>query len=242
MRIGILQTDEVLAPLQPAHGDYPAMFRAALSDPLALPPELGGQPPAFVDYAVYRGELPAPTDCDAYVITGSRHSVYDPLPWLPPLVEFLRAALAARRRIVGICFGHQLIAHFFGGRTARADTGWCVGIQHNRVLVPEPWMVPAASTFDLPASHRDQVMDLPPQAIRIAATDRCPNAGFVLGQDVLALQCHPEFTPAYAHDLLELRRPVLGEDVVNAAQASLDQPSDGQRVARWILNFLVAKP
>lgn len=241
MRIGILQTDEVLEPLQPAHGDYPAMFRAALSDPAALPPELHGNPPQFADYAVYRGELPDPAECDAYVITGSRHSVYDPLPWLPPLVEFLRSALAARRRIIGICFGHQLIAHFFGGSTARADTGWCVGIQHNLVLVPEPWMVPAAATFDLPASHRDQVMALPPDAIRFAATDRCPNAGFVVGTNVLALQCHPEFTPSYARDLLELRRPVLGDDVVDAAQATLGQPSDGPLVARWMLNFLVAK-
>lgn len=241
MRIGILQTDEVLEPLQPAHGDYPAMFRAALSDPAALPPELHGNPPQFADYAVYRGELPDPAECDAYVITGSRHSVYDPLPWLPPLVEFLRSALAARRRIIGICFGHQLIAHFFGGSTARADTGWCVGIQHNRVLVPEPWMVPAAATFDLPASHRDQVMALPPDAIRFAATDRCPNAGFVVGTNLLALQCHPEFTPSYARDLLELRRPVLGDDVVDAAQATLGQPADGHLVARWMLNFLVAK-
>ncbi len=242
MRIGILRTDSVLEGLQPAHGDYPAMFAAVLSDPAALPPALKGVPPEFIEYAAHEGELPAPDACDAYLITGSRHSVYDPLPWLPPLVAFLRQALALDRKIIGICFGHQLIAHFFGGETGPAAVGWCVGLQQNRVKARLPWMSPAVDTFALPASHRDQVQRLPEGALRFASTDSCPNAGFVLGDRVLALQCHPEFTRAYANDLLTVREPVLGTDRVASARTSLDSASDAPLVARWILNFLAGAP
>lgn len=242
MRIGILRTDSVLEGLQPAHGDYPAMFAAALSDPAALPPALKGVPPEFIEYAAWEGELPAPDACDAYLITGSRHSVYDPLPWLPPLVAFLREALARDRKIIGICFGHQLIAHFFGGETGPAAVGWCVGLQQNRVKAQLPWMSPAVETFALPASHRDQVQRLPEGALCFASTESCPNAGFVMGDQILALQCHPEFTRAYANDLLSIREPVLGSDRVAAARTSLEAASDAPLIARWILNFVAGVP
>jgi len=241
MHIGILRTDGVLERFQPAHGDYPAMFQAVLADPAALPPTLAGQPPRFSEFAAHEGELPEPDACDAYVITGSRHSVYDELPWLPPLVEFLRAALAADRKIIGICFGHQLLAHYFGGTTARAEIGWCVGVHDNRVLAVPPWMQPAAGSFGLLSSHRDQVLRLPPGAEPFAATDRCPHAGFTLGRQVLTFQGHPEFTKAYAADLLRMREAALGAEVFAAGMASLERNTDASLVARWILNF-VAMP
>ncbi|MGA1676766.1 MAG: glutamine amidotransferase-related protein [Pseudomonadales bacterium] len=241
MRIGILRTDSVLEGLQTAHGDYPAMFAAVLSNPTVLPEALQGIAPEFAEYAAHEGELPAPDACDAYLITGSRHSVYDPLPWLPPLVEFLRAALAGQRKIIGICFGHQLIAHFFVGETAAAAVGWCIVLQENRVEATASWMTPSVSSFSLPASHRDQVQRLPHGAVRFASTERCPNAGFVVGDQIFALQCHPEFTRAYAEDLLKVREPVLGSERVAAARASLAMPSDAPLVARWILNFVAGK-
>jgi len=238
MHIGILRTDSVLEQFQPDHGDYPAMFSAALADPAALPPDLGGVPPRFSAFAAHEGELPRPDACDAYVITGSRHSVYDELPWLPPLVAFLQAALAAERKIVGICFGHQLIAHHFGGETARAEVGWCVGVHDTRVLRPQPWMEPAAERFGLLSSHRDQVRRLPAGAEPFAASDRCPNAGYVIGRQVLTFQGHPEFTKPYAADLMRMRAETLGPQVFAEGMGSLERDVDSAVVARWILNFL----
>jgi GMP synthase-like glutamine amidotransferase len=238
MHIGILRTDAVLEQVQPVHGDYPSMFRAALADPAALPMAFAGEPPRFSVFSTHEGELPAPDACDAYVITGSRHSVYDDLPWLPPLVEFLRAALAAERKVIGICFGHQLLAHFFGGETARADTGWCVGVHDTRVLAPQPWMQPVAGRFGLLSSHRDQVQRLPADAEPFAASERCPYAGFVIGRQVLTFQGHPEFTKPYAADLMRLREEVLGPEVFAQGMASLEQETDSALVARWILNFV----
>jgi len=241
IHIAILRTDSVLDQFQASHGDYPAMFEAVLASPAALPPALGNRPPRFTAFATHEGELPAdPRTFDAYVITGSRHSVYDELPWLPPLVAFLRAALAADRKVIGICFGHQLLAHHFGGETARAESGWCVGVHDTEVLATQPWMEPRASRFGLLSSHRDQVRRLPEGAQTFAASVRCPNAGFVVGSRVLTFQGHPEFTKAYSADLMRMRESVLGVEAFAAGMASLDTATDETLVARWILNFVAA--
>jgi len=241
IHIAILRTDAVLDQFQAAHGDYPAMFEAALASPAALPPELRDRAPRFSAFAAHEGELPAdPRAFNAFVITGSRHSVYDDLPWLPPLVEFLRTALAADRKVIGICFGHQLLAHHFGGETTRAETGWCVGVHDTEVLEAQPWMEPRATRFGLLSSHRDQVRRLPEGARAFAASARCPNAGFVVGSRVLTFQGHPEFTKAYAADLMRMRESALGAEVFAAGMASLDTATHETLVARWILNFVAA--
>lgn len=239
MRIGILQADSVLESFQPRHGDYPDMFRRLLSDPLARP---GNMPaaPAFLDIDVQAGVYPPAVDCDAYVITGSRHSVYDDLPWIPPLVAFLEEALNARRRVVGICFGHQLLAHFFGGETRAAGVGWCVGVHHAEVVGREPWMEPAAGQLALLSSHKDQVVRLPPGARAFARGGGCPEAGFVLG-DMLTFQGHPEFSKPYAEALMDMRQSVLGADTYRAGKASLASPTDSTLVARWMLTFMAGQ-
>jgi GMP synthase-like glutamine amidotransferase len=242
LHVGILRTDRVLEGLQATHGDYPDMFAALLSDP-ALSEDLPDPPKLMLSaYDVQQGEFPAATACEAYVVTGSRHSVYDDLPWIAALVAFLREALAARRTVVGICFGHQLIAHYFGGETRAADSGWCVGVHRAQVLEQEAWMQPPRPCFNLLSSHRDQAMRLPAAARRFAASAACPNAGFVMevegGGRVLTFQGHPEFSKPYARELMATRRDALGAERLAAGMDSLQEPLDNAVVARWILNFL----
>jgi len=202
------------------------------------------KPPVTVAFSVYDARqpesLPEPGAHRAYLITGSRSSVYDDDPWIGQLADFLHEALARGSRIVGICFGHQLIAHFFGGRTAPAAEGWAVGVQENRVVSHEPWMDGDGSDrLNLIASHKDQVVELPEGAKLIATSDFCPVGGFVIGDRVMTLQGHPEFQPAYSQDLMTMRREVLGESVFNAGMASLEKETDEDRVGRWIVDFLL---
>ena len=230
MRIGILQTDTVSAPLRARHGDYPQMFadlfRAAAD----------GAPVQCQAIDALQGAYPSPEACDAYLITGSRHSVYDGLAWIAPLAAFVGQALDAGSKVLGICFGHQLLAHFFGGRTERAS-GWAVGVHESRVVAEAPWLQPGRERFALLSSHQDQVVRLPEGAELIATNDFCPIAGFVWGRQALAFQGHPEFSKPYAAALMDQRREDLGEATYRAGQASLARDIHPQAVARWMLNF-----
>jgi GMP synthase-like glutamine amidotransferase len=107
LRIGILKTDRVRDDFVASHGDYPDMFHRLLLDAASA---LGMPAPEFVDFDVQNGHYPADlADCDGYVITGSRDSVYDDLPWIRQLEDFVLALHHERRKLIGICFGHQLI-------------------------------------------------------------------------------------------------------------------------------------
>jgi GMP synthase-like glutamine amidotransferase len=235
MRIGILKTDSVREEFQHEFGDYPAMFRAVL---MASADDV---PIEFRDYDVQRGEYPASIDeCDAYLITGSRESVYDDQQWIHRLAQFVQELDAARHTLVGICFGHQLIAHVLGGETRAAETGWAVGVQETQVLSPAEWMLPYRERFGLLSSHKDQVVRLPERAEVFASTPFCPNSGFTIGDHILTFQGHPEFSKGYSRALIELRRELLGEPGYSSGVESLGRPVHQSMVGRWIINFIAS--
>ena len=152
MKIGILETGEVHPDLKARYGDYPAMFEALLrtADPTL----------EFAVVRVVAGEMPAsPTQADAWLVTGSRHGVYDDLPWIEPLKAFLRAAVAARVPVIGICFGHQILAEALGGRAVKSDKGWGLGVQDYELVARPGWMDGLPERFSVRALHQDQVVD-----------------------------------------------------------------------------------
>ena len=230
MRIGILQTDQVAERFRTRHGDYPQMFMDVLLD------AAGGAPLSFHTVAAQEEAYPAPGACDAYLITGSRHSVYDDRPWIPALADFVGRALDVGSKVVGICFGHQLIAHFFGGEAGPAS-GWAVGVHQSRVVTQTPWLEPKLERFGLLSSHKDQVTRLPDGAELVATNEFCPIAGFTWGDGVLTFQGHPEFKKPYSMDLMNMRRELLGEDTYQTGMASLADDIHPTTVGRWILNF-----
>lgn len=231
MKIGILQCDHAVDPFRAEFGDYPEMFQALLD---AERPGL-----RYAVYPVVDGVLP-PLDhgCDAWVITGSRHSVYDDFPWIADTAALLQRLYDNGERMVGICFGHQLLAHTLGGRTEKAEAGWGVGRHEYRIVQPEAWMAPVPDGFALLASHQDQVVALPDGAVRLAASDFCPNAAYCIGDRVLGFQGHPEFVAGFSRAVIKDRVLRLGAETAEAGLASLDQPTDHRIVARWMLNFL----
>lgn len=231
MRIGILTCDAVREPLAARHGEYHQMFERLLT---AVRPEL-----EIVPFRVYEGEYPARLDvCDAYVITGSRYSVYEPTPWIRRLEDYVRALYQARRPTVGVCFGHQMMGLALGGRTEKAAQGWGIGRQAAEVLKPAAWMEPFAAQYAVFVSHQDQVTVLPPGAERLATNPYCPNAMFVAGDIFLGIQGHPEFTGAYARDLVVGREALYGAELIARAMPTYAQPVDSLLVARWMLAFL----
>ena len=228
--LGILQTDSVREEFQDAFGDYPAMFRSLL--------EGASETVECAVYDVQHGQYPADIDaCDGYVLTGSRESVYDDLPWISTLADYVRTLHHARKRTVGVCFGHQLIAHALGGETRAADAGWGVGVHRMRIHAEEPWMEPARPTVSLLSSHKDQVVRTPAGARLLGSNDFCPIGSFAIGEHFLTFQGHPEFEKGYARALMRVRERLLG-DAYAAGIASLARRTDQALVGRWIVNFL----
>ena len=228
-RLGLLVCDEIATPLREVHGQYPEMFTRLLAD-------TGFD---LVPYRVYAGEFPlSVAACDAYLVSGSRRSVYEDLPWIARLSAFLRELHAARRRVVGICFGHQLIGQAMGGRAERAPQGWGLGRQPAEVLHTLAWMQPPAASYALYAVHQDQVTALPPGARRLAHSAHCENAMFVLDDLFLGVQGHPEFERAYAEAITRNKRGIVADEVIDAALSTFAEPVDAALLARWISAFL----
>jgi GMP synthase-like glutamine amidotransferase len=232
LSIALLECDHVDADLRHHAGDYGDMHAALLA---AHAPEItldhidvvGGDP------------LPAVGSHDGIIISGSRQSVTDDLPWIDALTDLVHEAAARQEPLVGICFGHQLIAQAFGGRVERAPVGWGIGIHEATVTSPRPWMDPPADRFRLLVSHQDQVTELPTDAEVLAVSDHAPIAAFQLGS-LVGFQGHPEFVPAYAEALMDLRLELIGAAVVEPARATLATPTDHGLVARWIAGFFAS--
>jgi GMP synthase-like glutamine amidotransferase len=234
VRIGVLECDHVADRYRAIAGDYGDMFTTmvATADPLA-------------EVAVFdarAGSLPAtPDECDGWLCTGSSASVYDDEPWIDALAAFVRSVHAARVPFVGICFGHQLIAHALGGRTERATGGWGAGAIAMALTAEPSWMTPPLRSATLLYSHQDQVTALPPGGRVLGSAPHCPVAMLAVDEDIIGLQAHPEFDADYLRGLLVDRVDRIGEAGTAIALGSLEQPTDEAVVAGWILAFVRAR-
>jgi GMP synthase-like glutamine amidotransferase len=231
MKLGILKTDAVRPEWASNFGEYPDMFTALLG---RVDSSL-----EFVTYDVEEGEYPGDVDeVDAYLITGSKSSVYDDKPWIATLMDFVRTLNARKKKVVGICFGHQIVAHALGGKTAKSSKGWGVGRHTHRFDVIPAWHDGGESDFDILVSHQDQIVENANGATVLASSDFCENAVVQLEDHILTFQGHPEFVSGYSREIMELRREAIGEGVYANGVASLSKEAEGDRVARWIVSFL----
>ena len=230
LSVAVLACDHVRPRLQHVAGDYADMFTRLFAR----------YAPQFeLDHLDVVGGAPVPSigDHDAIVIGGSRHSVTDDHAWIGDAAELVRQAYTSGTPVVGICFGHQLIADALGGRTEKAHQGWGVGVHEASVTTPRPWMTPAAQRFRLLVSHQDQVTQLPDGATVLATSAHAPIAAFEIGP-LLGFQGHPEFVPDYADALLTVRADEIGPAAVSRARSSLTTATDHDIVARWIASFV----
>lgn len=231
MKLGILNAntpaDEALFQM-PEMNNFQAFF-AQVPHTLTL-----------VEYRITEGDFPPTvTACDAYLVTGSPQGVYDAAPWIGALADFLRQSYAAGQRLVGICFGHQMLAHTLGGHAEKAAVGWGMGLHRFTMEDTPGWMTPALTQGQLYFCHQDQVMRLPADAQRLAGNAFCPNTIFAIGDQVLGIQGHPEFSTAFMATLIEALGEQAGATVAAQAAASLQTGApDGAIVAQWVVNFL----
>ncbi|SEK40079.1 GMP synthase (glutamine-hydrolysing) [Roseovarius nanhaiticus] len=219
--IGILLCGHAPEDIKADMGDYDGMFEALFE----------GHGLQFRSYAVVDEEFPASiTDCDGWLITGSKHGAYEPHPWIPPLEQFIRDVYADGRPMVGICFGHQIIAQALGGTVEKYSKGWAVGRQEYMI---------DGQTLALNAWHQDQVTRIPDGATVIGRNEFCDNAALVYDNRIMTVQPHPEHTAEFVGRLAESRgRGLVPDPLLDEAIAQLDQPTQEQTIAGRMAAFL----
>jgi len=231
MKLCILENDYLDPAIEATYKGYGAMFERLLKD--------AGATGTFDIFNTVKGEYPESFDAyDAVLLTGSRADAFSTEAWVLTLRQKVEQLLQAKKKLVGVCFGHQLIGLILGARVGRAPQGWGAGRMTYQWLAPDMAQAEGRSDIALLASHQDQVFDLPEGATLLATSDFCPVAAFAVQDRVFCVQPHPEFVEAYSAFLLDKRRAALGEAQYLACTDSLAKGHDGDVVARMIVAFI----
>jgi GMP synthase (glutamine-hydrolysing) len=223
MRIGILQAGHMAAELQPLHGDTDTLFMHLLA----------GHGFEFQAYDVEHMQFPeSPEDCDGWLIPGSKHGAYEDHPFIKPLEDFIRDCVARDIPLVGVCFGHQIIAQALGGEVVKWPKGWALGKSEYET---------SDGTVSLNAWHQDQVTKLPEGAEVLGGNTYCANAFLSYGRHAFTIQPHPEFGDGIIRAMVESRKGTgtYPDALMDAAlrEARTCSGSDADRVATAIAHF-----
>jgi len=220
MKIGILQTGHAPDEIQAKLGDFDAMFGRLLADAGLK----------FQTFNVVDMDFPDNVNtCDGWLVTGSRHGTYEDHAFIPPLEDFIRNARTADVPMVGICFGHQIIAQALGGKVVKFDGGWAVGRQSYK------W---GDTDIALNAWHQDQVVALPDGARAVACNDFCENAAVVYGNQAFTVQPHPEFGDEVIDGLARIKGPgVVPDPLLEQVQANMGKDNANDQLSAMIIQF-----
>ena len=231
MKLCILENDVLDDELAARYGSLGAMFKrffekaGARWDITAFNTVQGQYPTSFDDY-------------DAVLLTGSRADAFSNEAWVVELRRQVSALIEQKKKMAGVCFGHQLIAVCLGAPVARASAGWGVGRMTYDWHRPDLPHSNERSSISLLASHQDQVLELPPGAKLVASNDFCPVASYTVEDRIFCIQPHPEFEEALSATLMERRRALLGEDRYASSHASLEHGHEGDEIGRVMVAFL----
>jgi GMP synthase-like glutamine amidotransferase len=197
----------------------------------------------FEVWQAHEGRLPPDPDAYAgWVLTGSVASVNDDAPWIHRLADLVRRLHRRRVPLVGLCFGHQMVAHALGGRVGPSPGGWRIGSAVTRyrddACAALPWMRPAQASITLFAAHREQVLQPPAEATVLGGDDFAPAAALCIGEHVFTTQYHPELSRVFMRALLDEHGALWPAPLVAQARAQVEAPVDAERFMRWAAQFL----
>jgi len=230
-KIGILKADPVNSQLSKQFGEYADMITASLS---AVVNDF-----EYVVYDVQKFEYPADLDeVEAYFITGSSASVYEDIAWIHGLCDFIRLLDYHKKKIIGLCFGHQLVAHALGGKVILSDKGWSIGMKTFTFTEEGKKQLGDLPAFNLLNSHRDQVIEPAAGCRVLAGSEFCPIYICQKEQYIFTVQGHIEMTKEYAASLYKLRANLFPPDLYQKALDSMVLRNDFELVTSWITNFI----
>lgn len=220
MKIGILQAGHAPEALIETLGDYDAMFHNLL----------GGHGFEFETFDVVDMQFPDSIDmADGWLITGSKHGAYEDHAFIPRLEDLISKVKTSGKPMIGVCFGHQIIAQALGGKVEKFDGGWSIGRTEYRM---------GDDTVAVNAWHQDQVVERPEGAKVLASSDFCENAALVYDDQIWTIQPHPEFGPTAVHGLITTRGPgIVPDNQLTAATDVLNDPIDSPNIGQHMAAF-----
>nr|GLL23799.1 gamma-glutamyl peptidase 5-like [Ipomoea trifida] len=188
---------------------------------------LGEEGEIWKVFHVAKGEFPTDAEIgefDGYVITGSCNDAHGNDIWICKLLNLLNKLDAMKKKILGICFGHQILGRALGGKTGRATSGWDIGVTAVHISSSKLF-----SSLNLPASlhviecHRDEIIELPEKAEIMAWSNKTGIEMFRYGDHIMGIQGHPEYTKDILVHLIDRlsQRNLIQDDVATSAKAKL---------------------
>ncbi|TKY59442.1 Glutamine amidotransferase [Spatholobus suberectus] len=198
-------------------------------------------------YKVACGEFPEEDELglyDGFVITGSCSDAHGNDTWVRDLLAFLKKLDSMNKKILGICFGHQILGRALGGKVTRSPTGWDLGVRTITLSSSLPF---ALSSLDLPSRlsiiecHRDEIRELPAKAEVIAWSDKTGIEMFRYGDHIMGIQGHPEYTKdilLHLIDRLIQRDYIVDAFAVQARERAALWDPDKEAWKRLCVTFL----
>lgn len=228
MRAIILVTGNTMPAIAAVRGDYDRWIREGTGD---------AWPGSWTVLDVReRSPLPGVRDADAFVITGSSSSVTERAPWMLRAEELVRGIAQAGVPLLGVCFGHQMIAQALGGEVRRNPFGREMGTLRVERVADDPIFAGLPRAFDMNGTHVDAVVKLPPHGEVLATTSLDPVAAFRVGPNVKAVQFHPEFDADVIRRYLGARTDVLRSEGTDPEEL-LARVHEGTRGKDVLRNF-----
>ncbi|KAK1276324.1 hypothetical protein QJS04_geneDACA003904 [Acorus gramineus] len=202
-------------------------------------------------FKVVEGEFPDVEELESYdgfVVSGSPHDAYGNDLWILKLCFLLQTLDAMEKKVLGICFGHQVLCRALGGKVGKAYGGWDIGVRRVMVVEDSPWcrfihgieeMMP--SQLSIIECHQDEVWEVPMGAEVIAFSEKTGVEMFSIGDHILGIQGHPEYTKDILYNLIDrlLNNTNIDSDFAAKAKKSLETAEpDGKLLEKICKSFL----